>query len=138
MGFQEMSGAGGLFFCGLAIGGAWMAAVVSPNCSFDKLTGARADTHVRELLYRALLPVGLMMLVSAGLFLISGSWAAAIASALSAFGFLATRLMLAPKKGRNPRGVPTRRRDQRAISVLLCLMFMLSSLVAVLLGLSGL
>ena len=36
-----------LMACALAIGASWVAAIVSPNCSFDKLTGARADGHVR-------------------------------------------------------------------------------------------
>jgi hypothetical protein len=44
--------------CALAIGASWVAAVVSPNLSFDKLTGARADGHVRELIHRCQ-PAGL-------------------------------------------------------------------------------
>ena len=44
----------GLMTAALAIGASWVASIVSPNCSFDKLTGARADGHVRELIHRTL------------------------------------------------------------------------------------
>lgn len=128
----------GLVACGIAAGAAWVCAIASPNCSFDKLTGARADSHVRELLYRTLLPIAAMLLAGAIFFLLAASWVAAGAAGMSAFGFLATRLLLAPRKGRNPRGVVTRRKDQRASAVLLSLMFMLSSGAAIVLGLIGL
>jgi hypothetical protein len=50
-----------LITCSLAIGASWVAAIVSPNLSFDKLTGARADGHVRELIHRSSPQLGFLM-----------------------------------------------------------------------------
>jgi len=70
-------------------------------------------------------------------FAIATSWAATVTAALAAFGFFSTRLMLAPKEGKNPKGVRTSRKDQRAVSVSLSLMFMLIAVIAGILGLIG-
>ncbi|MBY9066214.1 hypothetical protein K1X12_04845 [Hyphomonas sp. WL0036] len=127
-----------LISCAMAIGASWVASVASPNCSFDKLTGARADSHVRELLYRTATPISGMMLVSGALFLLATSWISGVVALVSSFGFFSTRLMLAPKEGKNPKGVRTRRKEQRGSSVLLSLMFTIGSVAAALLGLFGL
>lgn len=134
---QVLSNSAALITCAIAIGAAWVASIVSPNCSFDKLTGARADTHVRELLYRTATPLSGLMLVSGALFLLATSWVAGVVALLSAFGFFATRMMLAPKTGKNPKGVSTRRKEQRGSSVMLSLMFMLAAVIAAILGLFG-
>jgi len=122
----------------MAIGASWVTSIASPNCSFDKLTGARADTHVRELLYRTAAPIAGMMLVSGSLFLLAASWIAGAVALVSSFGFFATRMMLAPKEGKNPKGVRTRRKEQRGSSVMLSLMFTIAAAAAALLGLFGL
>lgn len=135
---QTLSGGVALIFCAMTIGASWVASVVSPNCSFDKLTGARADTHVRELLYRTATPLSGMMLVAAALFLLATSWVSAVVALISSFGFFATRMMLAPKEGKNPKGVRTRRKEQRGSSVMLSLMFTAAAVIAAVLGLFGL
>lgn len=135
---QSLSNGIALITCAMAIGGSWVASIASPNCAFDKLTGARADTHVRELLYRTATPIAGMMLVSGALFLVATSWIAGTIALISSFGFFSTRLMLAPKEGKNPKGVRTRRKEQRGSSVMLSLMFTLAAIAAATLGLFGL
>ena len=135
---QTLSNSIALITCAMAIGASWVASIASPNCSFDKLTGARADTHVRELLYRTATPIAGMMLVSGALFLLATSWIAGMVALVSSFGFFSTRMMLAPKEGKNPKGVRTRRKEQRGSSVMLSLMFAVAAVAAALLGLFGL
>jgi len=127
-----------LMACALAIGASWVAAIVSPNCSFDKLTGARADGHVRELIHRTSPQLGFLMALAGGLFLFASSLVSGIVALVAAFGFYATRMMLAPKEGRNAPGVRTKRKEQRGTSVGLILMFTATALIAAILGLFGL
>ena len=68
----------GLLCGAMAIGSSWVAAIASPNCSFDKLDGSRADRHVRELLLQTSTPIAGMMLASAAFYLLATSWAAAV------------------------------------------------------------
>ena len=122
----------GLLFGAMAIGASWVAAIASPNCSFDKLDGSRADRHVRELLLQTSTPIAGMMLASGAFYLLATSWAAAITALLAAFGFFSNRWMLAP--GKKTKGVRTSRKDQRAVSVSFSLMFALVAIVSAVLG----
>lgn len=125
----------GLMAAALAIGASWVASVVSPNCSFDKLTGARADGHVRELIHRTSPQLGFLNAVAGLLFIFGGSIIAGVVALVAAFGFYATRMMLAPKEGKNPHGVRTRRKEQRGFSVGLSLTFTAATLIAAVLAL---
>ncbi len=127
----------GLLLLGVAIGAVWVAAIASPNCSFDKLDGSRADRHVRELLYQTATPIGFLALSAAIAFVLGGSWIAAACAAVSGFGFFSTRLMLAPKEGRGPPGTRTRRKEQRGTSVSLSLMFEVFAVLGAILGAFG-
>lgn len=127
----------GLIFCALAIGSSWVASIASPNCSFDKLDGSRADRHVRELLRQTALPIAGLMLAAGAFFLLAASWAAGGTAFLAAFGFYSTRLMLAPKKGKLPPGHKSSPKSQRAVSVSLSLMFMAIAVIAAILGMVG-
>lgn len=127
----------GLMTSALAIGASWVAAIVSPNCSFDKLTGARADGHVRELIHRTSPQLGFLTAVAGAFFVFGGSLIAGIVSLVAAFGFYATRMMLSPKEGKNAPGVRTKRKEQRGTSVALILMFTAAALIAAVLGLFG-
>jgi len=127
----------GLMTSALAVGASWVAAIVSPNCSFDKLTGARADGHVRELIHRTSPQLGFLTAVAGAFFLFGGSLIAGIVSLVAAFGFYATRMMLSPKEGKNAPGVRTKRKEQRGTSVALILMFTAAALIAAVLGLFG-
>ncbi|MAN45155.1 MAG: hypothetical protein GYB49_12460 [Alphaproteobacteria bacterium] len=136
-GFAATSTHLGLICCAMAIGASWVAAIASPNCSYDKLDGSRADRHVRELLHMTSTPIAGMMLASGSLFLLSSSWAAGVTALLAAFGFFSNRWMLAPKTGKNPKGVRTSRKGQRAVSVSLSLMFTLIAIIAAILAMVG-
>jgi hypothetical protein len=128
----------GLMTAALAIGASWVASIVSPNCSFDKLTGARADGHVRELIHRTSPQLGFLMAVSGGLFIAGGSLIGGIVAFVAAFGFYATRMLLSPKEGKNAPGVRTKRKEQRGFSVAFSLTFTATALIAAILGLFGL
>ena len=134
---SDLASSLGLIFCAIAIGAAWVAAIASPNCSFDELDGSRADRHVRELLRQTSAPMAGLMLASAALFALATSWAAAGTALVTAFGFFANRWMLAPRKGKKPRGERTSRKDQRAMSVSFSLVFTLSAIIAATLGVFG-
>ena len=133
--FQSLLNNLALMTSALAIGASWVAAIVSPNCSFDKLTGARADGHVRELIHRTSPQLGFLMAVSGALFLFASSLIAGIVALVAAFGFYATRMMLAPKEGKNAPGVRTKRKEQRGTSVALILTFTATAMIAAVLGL---
>ncbi len=136
-GIAAFSASLGLIFSALAIGASWVAAIASPNCAFDELDGSRADRHVRELLHKTSTPIAGMMLASGAFFIIATSWAAGVTALLAAFGFFSNRWMLAPKTGKNPKGVRTSRKGQRQVSVSLSLMFTLIAIIAAILGLIG-
>jgi hypothetical protein len=127
----------GIIAAALALGAAYVAAIASPNCSFDKLDGSRADRHVRELLSQTSFPLSVMMLVAAAGFFIGGALAAAITSSVTAFGFFSSRWMLAPRKGKLPPGAKSSRKGQRMVSVSFTLMFAAGALVALVLGVAG-
>ena len=135
---QSLAGAFGIACAAIAIGAGWVAVIASPNCSFDELDGSRADRHVRELLKQTSTPISGMLLAAGALFVLGASWGAAATAFLAAFGFFSNRWMLAPKKGKNPRGVKTSRKGQRTVSISFSLIFLLAAVVAAVLGIIGL
>jgi hypothetical protein len=127
----------GLVFASLAIGATWITAIAAPNCSFDKLDGSRADTHVRDLLRQTAVPIAVLMAIGGAGFLLGGSIGAGVTALTTAFGFLANRWMLAPRNGKLPTGVKGSRTGQRTVSVSFALMFALVGIGAIILGLVG-
>lgn len=128
---------GGLIFAALALGAVWVAAIASPNCSFDKLNGARADTHVRELLNQTATPIAFLMAASGTFFLVAMSLAAGATAWLTAFGFFSNRWMLAPRTGKLPPGAKSSRKEQRRVSVAITLIFAIGAIATLVLGLIG-
>ncbi|MEO0981554.1 MAG: hypothetical protein AAFX03_02750 [Pseudomonadota bacterium] len=109
---------------GLAVGAAWIVAIVAPNCSYDRLDASRADGHVRQLLVSASTPIAGLLLASTALALLGGAWGAGILAAIAAIGFFTNQWTLAPKKrGETPPGVRRRRKSQRVVAVSLTLLF---------------
>lgn len=111
---------------GFAVGMAWVAAVMSPNCSYDRLDWSRADGHVRELLKRSSGPAAGLLLAAAAFAMLGGAVGAAVLAALSAVGLFANRWTLAPQKSREVApGVRKRpsRKSQRVVAVSLTLIF---------------
>lgn len=134
-GIAAISTSLGLIAVAMAIGASWVSTIASPNCSYDKLDGSRADRHVRELLLQTSTPIAGMMLAAGALFLLASSWAAGITALLAAFGFFSNRWML--MSGKKVKGVRTSRKDQRAFSVSFSLIYTLIAIVAAILGVIG-
>ncbi len=124
----------GLIFCALSVGAAWVTTIASPNCSFDKLDGSRADRHVRELLRQTSVPMAAMMTIAGAFFLLATSWAAGATAFIAAFGFYSNVWMLAPKTGKAPHGSKSSPKAQRAVSVSFSLIFALAAVIAAILG----
>lgn len=117
---------------GLAAGGAWIAAVVAPNTSYDRLDDGRADGHVRTLLVSSSAHISTMLLVAAALAFFAGAIAAGSAGCLAAFGFFTNRLTLsAYRQGRRSPGQNRRKTVSRVVAVSLTLIFTLVILVAI-------
>jgi hypothetical protein len=93
---------------------------------------------VRELIHRTSPQMGFLMAVSGGLFIAGGSLIGGLVAFVAAFGFYATRMLLAPKEGKNAPGVRTKRKEQRGFSVAFSLTFTAAALIAAILGLFGL
>ncbi len=126
-----------LVLTALALGAVWVTAIASPNCSFDKLDGSRADRHVRELLSQTALPIAVLMFIAGGAFLVATSIAAAITAFITGFGFFTNRWMLAPRVGKLPPGAKSSRKGQRMVTVSFTLMFALTAVITLVLGFIG-
>ncbi len=121
---QTVSGGVATWLFGVAVGAAWVAAIVAPNCSYDRLDASRADGHVRQLILAASTPISGLLAAAAAFAMLSASPGAAVLAAIAAFGFFSNRWTLAPKrKGEAPPGVRTRRKSQRIVAVSLSLIF---------------
>lgn len=129
---------GATLLLGLAVGAAWIAAIVAPNTSYDRLDATRADNHVRELLKSASDPIAVMLLAAGALAILGGALVAGITSFLAAFGFFSNRWTLAGyKRGETPPDAKEKRKAQRAIAVSLTLIFTLVAAIAAGLTLFG-
>lgn len=128
---REFGQGGAILLCGIATGGAWIAAIVAPNCSYDRLDASRADGHVRQLLKSASDPIAITLLAAAALAVLGNAIGAGITAAIAALGFFSNRWTLASfKKGEIPPGARRRRKTQRVVAVSLTLMFTLVSAAA--------
>lgn len=128
---RELAHALSIAFFGFASGGAWIAAIVAPNTSYDRLDSGRADGHVRALLVSSSSHIAFMLLAASALATLAATYASAIVGALAAAGFFTNRWTLAPKKrGSTPPGVRQRKKTQRVVAVSLTLIFTLVTLVA--------
>ena len=129
---------GATLLLGLAVGAAWIVAIVAPNTSYDSLDATRADKHVRGLLRSASDPVAVILLVAGGLAVLGGALVSGVTAFLAAFGFFTNRWTLANfKRGETPPDANEKRKAQRAIAVSLTLVFALVATVAAVLAMLG-
>lgn len=129
---------GAALLLGLAVGAAWIVAIVAPNTSYDSLDGTRADKHVRGLLKSASDPIAVILLVAGGLAVLGGALVSGVTAFLAAFGFFTNRWTLANfKRGETPPDANEKRKAQRAIAVSLTLVFALVAAVAAVLAVLG-
>ncbi len=135
---QSVAGALAAVVAGIAAGGAWVASVAAPNCSFDRLDYSRADGHVRQLLRDIAPQLAALLLAAAALSVLAGAFGAAVLSGLSAVGFFTNRWTLAPRdRSRVPPGVRQRKKSQRVVAVGFSLMFTGVAMVAAVLAAFG-
>ena len=135
---QDVANGFAAVLIGVATGAAWIATMVGPNCSYDRLDAGRASGHVRQLLVAASTPISGILLAATAFAVLAGSFGAAILSVIAAMGFFSNRWTLAPKKtGSTPPGVRTRRKSQRVVAVSLSLMFTMVAVVAAVLVIFG-
>ncbi|WP_084396347.1 hypothetical protein [Henriciella aquimarina] len=130
-GLRDLAQALSIAFFGFSSGCAWIAAIVAPNTSYDRLDHGRADGHVRLLLTNASSHIAFVLLAAAALAVLGGAMGAGIVGALAAAGFFTNRWTLAPRKrGTTPPGMRQRKKTQRVVAVSLTLIFTLVAVIA--------
>ena len=122
---RDFGQSGAILLLGLAVGAAWIAAIVAPNTSYDDLSEEDADSHVRGLLKASSDPIAVLLLVAAGLAILGGALVAGVTALLAAFGFFTNRWTLSDgstsKKSTNTKPG----KAQRILAVSLTLVFTL-------------
>lgn len=131
-GLRDLAQALSIALFGFSSGCAWIAAIVAPNTSYDRLDYSRADGHVRLLLVNASGHVAFVLLAASALAFLSGAVGAGIVGALAAGGFFSNRWTLAPrtKAEKAPKGVRARDKTKRVVAVSLTLIFTLVAVIA--------
>lgn len=129
---REFGQSGAILLLGLAIGAAWIAAIVGPNTSYDHLDDDEdAEAHVRELLKSASDPIAVLLLVAGGLAVLGGAMVAGIAALIAAFGFFTNRWTLASAKtGGSKSEQKSVGKTRRILAVSLTLVFTLVAATA--------
>ncbi|MEQ9317166.1 MAG: hypothetical protein RLN72_15035 [Henriciella sp.] len=138
-GMRDLAQALSIALFGFSSGCAWVAAIVAPNTSYDRLDYSRADGHIRLLLVNSSGHVAFVLLAAAALAFLAGSIGAGIVGGLAAAGFFTNRWTLAPrtKEERAPKGMRTRDKTKRVVAVSLTLIFTLVAVIATALAIAG-
>lgn len=138
-GMRDLAQALSIALFGFSSGCAWVAAIVAPNTSYDRLDYSRADGHIRLLLVNSSGHVAFVLLAAAALAFLAGSISAGIVGGLAAAGFFTNRWTLAPrtKEERAPKGMRTRDKTKRVVAVSLTLIFTLVAVIATALAIAG-
>lgn len=127
-----------LLLLGIALGGAWFIAIVTPNVAYDRQDGLRADADIRAMISAGSPQIGFVLLAACACAILAGSFASAATSSLAAFGFFSNRWTLASfKPGEAPKDEKRQRKTQRVIAVAFTLIFSLVSAIAALLAFLG-
>lgn len=131
-GLRDLAQALSIALFGFSSGCAWIAAIVAPNTSYDRLDYSRADGHIRLLLVNSSGHVAFTLLAATALAFLAGAVGAGIVGGLAAAGFFSNRWTLAPrtKEERAPKGVRTREKTKRVVAVSLTLIFTLIAVIA--------
>ena len=115
---------GAVLLLGLAVGAAWIVAIVAPNSSYDHLRDDEAEEHVRELLKSASDPIAVLLLVAAGLAILGGALIGGVGALIAAFGFFTNRWTLANgSSGEGQKKDQKPGKTQRILAVSLTLFF---------------
>lgn len=138
-GLKELSQALSIACFAFSSGCAWIAAIVAPNTSYDRLDHGRADGHVRLLLTNSSNHIAFVLLAGTALAFLAGAYSAAIVGVLAACGFFTNRWTLAPrtKAEKAPPGRTARNKTKRVVAVSLTLIFTLVAMIATALAIAG-
>lgn len=124
-----------LFLLGIALGGAWFIAIVTPNVAYDRQDGSRADADVRAMLGAGSPQIGFVLLAASASAILAASYASATASLLAAFGFFTNRWTLASfTPGAATKDEKRQRKSQRVIAVAFTLIFSLVAAISAMLA----
>lgn len=135
---RDFGQSGAVLLLGIAVGGAWIAAIVAPNTSYDNLDDSDADRHVKGLLKSASDPLAVLLLVAGGLAILGGALVAGITALLAAFGFFTNRWTLRTVPSEAPSTVDKRSgKTQRVLAVSLTLIFTLVAASSAILAVLG-
>lgn len=135
---RDIGQSGAILLLGLAVGGAWVAAIVAPNTSYDNLNDSDADRHVKVLLKSASDPLAVLLLVAGGLAILGGALVAGITALLAAFGFFTNRWTLGSTPSEASTSVDKRSgKTQRVLAVSLTLIFTLVATTSAVLAVLG-
>lgn len=127
---------GAVLLLGLAIGAAWIVAIVAPNTSYDHLKGKDADQHVRELLKSASDPIAVLLLVACALAILGGAIVSGVASLIAAIGFFTNRWTLASSSSRKA-DEESVGKTRRILAVSLTMVFSLLAIAAAVFAILG-
>lgn len=136
---RQIGQSGSLLLLGLALGGAWMMAIVAPNVAHDRYDDQDANADVRAMLQAGSPQLGFVLLAATAFSVLAGHFVAAAASLLAAFGFFTNRWTLASHKQDQSVDESTGgEKTQRVVAVAFSLIFSVMILIAALLALAGL
>lgn len=133
---REFGQSGAILLLGIAVGAAWVAAIVAPNTSYDRLKDGAADGHVRSLLKSASDPIAVMLLVAGGLSILGGALVAGIMALVAALGFFTNRWLLPDAETAKSKD-DTGGKTQRVLAVSMTLIFTLVAATGAVLAVFG-
>ncbi|MEO1323682.1 MAG: hypothetical protein AAFV59_11810 [Pseudomonadota bacterium] len=129
---------GAILLLGLAIGSAWIVAIVAPNTSYDHLRTKDADQHVRELLKSASDPIAVLLLIACALAILGGAIASGVAALIAAIGFFTNRWTLASSASRkSSESEQNVGKTRRILAVSLTMVFSLLAVAAAVFAILG-
>jgi len=133
---REFGQSGAIMLLGVSVGAAWIAAIVAPNTSYDRLKDGAADGHVRSLLKSASDPIAVMLLVAGALAILGGALVSGIMALLAALGFFTNRWLL-PDAEKAKSKDDTGGKTQRVLAVSMTLIFTLVAAIGAVLAVFG-
>lgn len=127
---QNFAHLASLLLLGLALGIAWLMAIVSPNVAYDRRKGREADADVRAMLKAGSPQIGFVLLAATAFSVLAGHFVSAGTSLLAAFGFFTNLWTLASHK--QDRAAAEDQSEKKSLRVLAAAFSLIFSLVVIL------
>ncbi|MEL6829726.1 MAG: hypothetical protein AAFO63_06275 [Pseudomonadota bacterium] len=123
---------------GLALGAAWMMAIVSPNVAHDRHDDHRAESDIKAMLKAGSPQIGFILLAASAFGVLAGSYVSAATSLLAAFGFFTNRWTLASQDEDDVSpDTPRQQKTKRVVAVAFTLIFTVLIGISAILALIG-